>query len=717
VLRGGGTALDGEAVGDGVLIVARELRRMRRAEDGDVICGAGVGATLVDAALAAEGSCLGDDGADLMAARGPATIGGLIAGGARGLEVVALDLILADGLRLDTGADDADERLAGSRPGLVSELIALRTAARGDAMLCRRIREAAALGNGLGYRLDALIDGATPVAILHRLVIGSQGTLACIAGARLRPRRRAADRGATAWLAFAGVAAAVVAARALADAGAQRAEVFDAAALRLLGEPAPGDAGAGARLLVDWREDADAALDQRLLLAAQIVAGSILEPFAITRAPAQRRRRRQARLRLAALAGAAGAPPVVHDLALPPDRLRDAALRVRAVLDRHGWRDAPMTIGHAGSLRALVALDHGDAAARARHRAARDEIAAIVLAAGGCLAGADGTGRERADLVERQWGTEGLAFMRRVKRALDAHAILGPGVVVPDERAAAAIAPAPALPVSPAIDACTACGACEGACAPVADGLRARIARLRAMRWGTAEQRLASAQACGADRIDVRLRRAIAAGPCPLGIDDAAVAAVEHPAPPPRWRRRLADVARRNLAGIGRIAAVASGFALRLGDGRVPRIGLVLTPPAIGARRAPPPARGATVVVHVPSCVATATGSRVGDAIAAWCARSGHAPHPTTVTGLCCGGAFAVAGCADAAAAAGARCAATLRRMRDELPVGTLFVTDRASCAARVAASGFPLMVPPPRARFAAAGIPHMAPSEDDEAR
>ncbi|HYE04553.1 MAG TPA: FAD-linked oxidase C-terminal domain-containing protein [Planctomycetota bacterium] len=711
VFRGGGASDSGHAVGDGIVVVTRNLRRMRRDRDVDVVCGAGVAATLVDAALAGSGRRLG------VEAGGSATVGGLIAGGIAGIDGLAFDLVLADGSRVDTGAADADAQLAARRPALARELMELRDAIRADTLLARRVAAAAELGNGLGYRLDAFLDGATPAAILQRLVGGSEGTLAFIAGARLRTVARAdADAvAASAWLPVTGLAAAVLAAQALCGAGATTAEVVDGAALRLLGvTDGPADQ---ARLLVEWRCADAAALEQRLASAATILDGVVDGPFAATTDPVARQRLRRLRARLP---GAAGAAALVHDLVLPTDRLRDAAPRVRAALDRHGFADAALTVGgHDGSLRALVALDHGDPRMRERHRAAQEKIIAIVLGAGGCLSGDAGTGRGRAALVARQWGDDGVALMRRVKRAFDPDGILAPGVVLPDARAIALVAPSAVPPVSAAVDRCNGCGDCETGGAPPEDGLRQRIARLRRMHAGGAAERLAAAAECGADAIARRLRRHLAAGPCPAGIADADVAAVEFGAPPPRWRPRLAGLVQRNLAAVARLSAVAAGYALRLGDGRMPLIGVALPPPAIGCERTWTP--GAATLVHLPSCIATASGSRVGDDLARLCAHAGVALRRLPVAGTCCGDAFAVVGCDDAAAAAGAGFAAAVSRLEHELPGGAIVVTDRGACAARARAAagdqGIRIMGPAlVAARLLLPGVATTSPDDEDAA-
>src|SRR3954471_2897673 len=159
--RAGGTSLSGQAVTDGVLIVISRLRAIRVHERAaQVTCEPGAVGAWVNAALAPHGRRIGPDPASMQAAE----VGGIVANNASGMccgvaensyrTVERLDLVLADGWRIDTGRPDAEERLAHERPALARGLIELRDAVRGDAALAAQVRKAFATKNTVGYSLN-----------------------------------------------------------------------------------------------------------------------------------------------------------------------------------------------------------------------------------------------------------------------------------------------------------------------------------------------------------------------------------------------------------------------------------------------------------------------------------------------------------------------------------------------------------------------------------
>ena len=78
---------------------------------------------------------------------------------------------------------DAEERFARAEPELAMGLAEIRDEIRADAELAERIRTKFRIKNTMGYRLCAFLDADTPLEILRRLVVGSEGTLAFVAEA------------------------------------------------------------------------------------------------------------------------------------------------------------------------------------------------------------------------------------------------------------------------------------------------------------------------------------------------------------------------------------------------------------------------------------------------------------------------------------------------------------------------------------------------------
>lgn len=95
--------------------------------------------------------------------------------------LASLTFVLPSGTVVDTADPAADEELARAEPDLCAGLLALKAEIEADGQLTARIRTKYAIKNTNGYRLDAFLDGATPVRILRGLMVGSEGTFGFIA--------------------------------------------------------------------------------------------------------------------------------------------------------------------------------------------------------------------------------------------------------------------------------------------------------------------------------------------------------------------------------------------------------------------------------------------------------------------------------------------------------------------------------------------------------
>src|SRR5271170_2445016 len=97
--------------------------------------------------------------------------------------VRSMTLVLASGTVIDTAQPDAEAAFMRAEPDLAQGLLKLRAELTADTALAERVRHKYMIRNTTGYRLDALLDGETPLEIFRRLVVGSEGTLAFIAEA------------------------------------------------------------------------------------------------------------------------------------------------------------------------------------------------------------------------------------------------------------------------------------------------------------------------------------------------------------------------------------------------------------------------------------------------------------------------------------------------------------------------------------------------------
>jgi FAD/FMN-containing dehydrogenase len=391
VPQGGNTGL----VGGSVPRAARDrpqvvlsMVRLRDVEAVDVAAGeltAAAGATLaaVQQHVRTAGYAFGVD----LGARDSATIGGMIAANAGGIQVlrhgpmrrqlVGIEAVLADGSVL--------RRL----PGLVKD--------------------------NTGYHLPSLLAG-------------SEGTLAVVTRARLRlvphlPRRAAAMLaldGADDAADLAGVLRRrlpnLLAAELMFEDGIRL-------VLRHAGLAHPFSQQHPAYLLVE----ADGASDPTDELAAAIEAGGALVHDAVLATDeAQRGRLWQLRERHTEAVNAAGVPHKL-DVAVPVGRLGEFANRVRAVISEVAPDASVYLYGHVGD---------GNLHVNVVGPAPEDEavdaaVLELAIAFGGTISAEHGIGVAKTRWLEADRGPADVAAMRAIKHALDPSGVLNPGVLLP----------------------------------------------------------------------------------------------------------------------------------------------------------------------------------------------------------------------------------------------------------------------------------------------
>ena len=189
--RAGGTSLNGQSQGDDILIDVRQHWSGWKVEDNGSRIRCNVGTTLgrINEVLKPYARRMGPDPASFNAA----TIGGLLANNAGGMRcppaidsyhsIVAMKIVLTTGTIIDTEDPHADERFAASEPEMAAGLLKIREEILADKELSDRIVRKYGIRNTNGYAMHAFLDGETPVEILRRLMVGSEGTLGFVAEA------------------------------------------------------------------------------------------------------------------------------------------------------------------------------------------------------------------------------------------------------------------------------------------------------------------------------------------------------------------------------------------------------------------------------------------------------------------------------------------------------------------------------------------------------
>ena len=483
VFRAGGTSLSGQSITDGVLVdIGRHWRAVRVEENGKAIrVQPGVIGQKANDTLRLYRAKIGPDPASISSCQ----VGGILSNNASGMccgvsqnayhTLRSLTFVLPSGTELDTAQPDADADFKKVEPELYHGLLRLKQTIERNATVAARIRRKYLTKNTTGYGLNAFLDFERPIDIFSHLLIGSEGTLAFVAEAVLatvpdHPYKY------TGLLLFENLHAACAAIPPLNLAGAAALELMDRASLRSVedkpGVPAvlrtlPTDA---AGLLVEFQCADEAGRREAESRADAVVDGtSLLHPALFTRDPviqAQLWKIRKGMFPSVGAVRASGTTAIIEDVAFPVERLADAAVDLRVLLDRHGYTNA-ILFGHAkdGNLHFVITQGFTRAAEIRRYRDFIDDLVPMVVQKyDGALKAEHGTGRNMAPFVETEWGAEAYSIMQEIKALADPYGLLNPGVIL-NADPEAHLANLKGLPVvEPEVDKCIECGYCEHTC-------------------------------------------------------------------------------------------------------------------------------------------------------------------------------------------------------------------------------------------------------------
>lgn len=689
VFRAAGTSLNGQAQGEDILVDVRRHWAGVEVLDEGHLARIRPGTTVVraNAALARHGRILGPDPASAIAC----TLGGVVANNASGMTagttrnsyrtLSSLTLVLPGGTVVDTADPLADEELARAEPALCHGLMDIKREIEADPELVARIRTKYEIKNTTGYRLDAYLDGNTPVEILRGLMVGSEGTLGFIAEVVFDTLPL--DRELTsALLFFPSLTAAAAAVPRFNEAGAMAVELMDGNTLRasvsVAGVPAdwadlPRETAA---LLVEFRAPDEAGRTAYERRAAEALAGlDLVAPVASVTNTFTRDARTiagywKARKAFVTAVGGARAPGttlITEDFAVPPSRLAEACEALLELQARHGF-DAAVA-GHAahGNLHFLLAFDASRPADVERYAAFMDAFCRLTVERfDGSLKAEHSTGRNIAPYLELEWGPKATELMWRTKRTVDPAGVLAPRVLL-DRDPRAHLRGLKTIPrVEAVADPCIECGFCEPTC-PSGDLTTTPRQRIVLRREMTRQQPGspvldALLGAYGYDAVDTCAGDSTCKLACPVGIDTGALMKdFRHRRHSRREERAAALAARRfrTVEAAARLAvAAADKVSGRVGDrlleaatgaarkavrpDLVPR--WLPQIPAAAARRLPATGRVGAAAVYYPACVNRIFGGPEGrpgpslpEAVVAVSERAGLPVWiPRDVTGTCC---------------------------------------------------------------------------------
>jgi len=483
VFRAGGTSLSGQAITDGILVdIGRYWRNVRVEQNGQIIrVQPGLIGQQANNELRLYGRKIGPDPASIASCR----MGGILANNSSGMccgvvqnayhTLSSLTFILPSGTQIDTADANADNIFHLLEPKLCKTLLRLKSEIESDAALATRIRSKYKTKNTTGYSLNAFLDFSRAIDIFSHLIIGSEGTLAFIAEAVLHTVPDYPLKS-TALLLFPDLYAACASIGILSASGAAALELMDRASLRSV-EDQPGmplylkelpENAAG--LLVEFQAANEAQRREFEISATSVVAAlNLLRPAEFTSDPYEQVKLWKIRKGMFPSVGAvraSGTTALIEDIALPVDRLAEAATDLRTLFSKHGYNNA-IIFGHAkdGNLHFVLTQGFNTEREIDRYRSFMDDVVSMVVGKyDGALKAEHGTGRNMAPFVETEWGPEAYRIMQELKAVTDPLNLLNPGVIVnPDPLAH--ISDLKQMPVvEPEVDKCIECGFCEHSC-------------------------------------------------------------------------------------------------------------------------------------------------------------------------------------------------------------------------------------------------------------
>ena len=415
-MRGAGTSIAGNAVGAGIVVDAsRHLDRVVSvdAEARSAVVQPGTVHATLQKAAAGVGLRFGPD----PSTHTRCTVGGMIGNNACGSRALGYGRTADNVLALD--ALGVDGRPVGERAAALAELT--------DAHLGTiRPRFGRFTRQVSGYSLEHLLpeNGRS----LDRFLVGSEGTLAVVTGAKVRLVEDAPVR-VLAVLGYPTMADAADAVPAVLGHGPVACEGIDERITRLVPTAPPLPRGGGwlfVELTGATEAEATARADAVVADAGALdhrVVTDVVEQLALWRI----------REDGAGLASRATDPPGQagwEDSAVPPESLGSYLRAFDGLLEQHGFHGAPY--GHFGDGCVHIRIDFAlsTAPGRVAYRAFVEDAARLAASYGGSLSGEHGDGRARSELLPLMYDEPALALFARVKRLLDPENLLNPGVLV-----------------------------------------------------------------------------------------------------------------------------------------------------------------------------------------------------------------------------------------------------------------------------------------------
>jgi FAD/FMN-containing dehydrogenase/Fe-S oxidoreductase len=432
-MRGAGTSIAGNAVGTGIVVdTRRHLDRVLEIdpESRTALVEPGtVHATLQQQALRL-GLRFGPD----PSTHTRCTVGGMIGNNACGSRALGYGRTVDNVVGLDVLTGAGERVLLGEGATAGASALTDRLAAVVDSDLATVRTEFARFGRQVsGYSLEHLLPEHG--RRVDRLLVGSEGTLGLVLGARVSlvedaPHRALAVLGYPSMVEAADAVPGLLHHPLVACEGLDQ-RIVDVVVERRGSAAVPALPRGAGWLFAEVTASSEAGA-RALAEAVAVDAGSVdhrvvtdtVEQLALWRI-------REDGAGLAARSLERPAHAGWEDAAVPPERLGDYLRGFDALLRGYGYDGVPY--GHFGEGCVHVRIDFeldGTDAGRGRFRSFLEDAAALVASHGGTLSGEHGDGRARSELLPAMYSPAALALFGGVKAVLDPDNVLNPGVLV-----------------------------------------------------------------------------------------------------------------------------------------------------------------------------------------------------------------------------------------------------------------------------------------------
>ncbi|WP_291329810.1 FAD-binding and (Fe-S)-binding domain-containing protein [Desulfovibrio sp. UCD-KL4C] len=502
--RGAGTAVSGQACGEGVLVrlMGPYWKKVEVLDDGKMFwAGSGVIGIDVNVALAPYQRKMGADPASISSA----TIGGIIANNSAGMccmveensyhAIKGMRLILADGTYLDTTDKDNVASFRNSHKAMLDELSALRLKVLADNDVVERIKRKYSIKNTIGYTLNSFVDHEDPVDILMHLMVGSEGTLGFIHEVLMETIPTPPIRS-VALMFFPSLSVVTDIVMDMKDTcNIDAAEVLDYNCLialqnnlkdipDVMKNPPEGSCA----MLVETKAWSSEELEQNVdEIFGVLNSFPALSEHLFTSDEVECEKLWNIRRSIyPAITNYREADEYVltEDINIPVSRLAEGCEAFQELFTRHGYSVGIM--GHAfhGNLHFSIPLKIAEDKEVARlHAFMVDLVNLITERFDGSLKAEHGTGRAMAPFVRKEWGDSLYEVTCAVKKVFDPESVLNPGVLINEDSNAHTNGLKSPLTVSPYVDLCVECGFCEQVCPSKNIGFtpRQRISLFRAV--------------------------------------------------------------------------------------------------------------------------------------------------------------------------------------------------------------------------------------------